>query len=93
MHRDPYCCIILSAFSKRFVGAGHSEEGGGQGGEGTLPSACRACTFRGGLGEFPLRNFVEIWMLKGAIWCSLGDLKRQNCISFAHHYLPSFSIK
>ena len=26
------------AFSKRFLGAGHSEEGGGQGGEGTLPS-------------------------------------------------------
>jgi len=29
----------LSAFSKRFAGAGHSEEGGGQGGKGTLPSA------------------------------------------------------
>ena len=35
-----------SAFSKRFVGEGHSEEGGGPGGEGTLPSARRARTFR-----------------------------------------------
>ena len=32
----------LSAFSKRFVGAGHSENGGGQGAKGTLPSARRA---------------------------------------------------
>ena len=32
---------LLSAFSKRFVGAGHSEDGGGQGGEGTLASARR----------------------------------------------------
>ena len=66
-------CIILGlnrhtltqlAFSKRFVGAGHSEEGGGPGGEGTLPSARR--------GGIPLEKFFEISMLKGAIWCSLG---------------------
>ena len=49
-------CYQNPAFSKRFVGAGHSEEGGGQGGEGTLPSARRARTFRGGLGVFHLRN-------------------------------------
>ena len=29
----------VSAFSKRFVGTGHTEEGGGRGDEGTLPSA------------------------------------------------------
>ena len=46
-----------------------------------------------GSGGIPPQNFFEIWMLKGAIWCSLGDLKRQNCISFAQLYLPSFSIK
>ena len=36
-----------AAFSKRFVGAGHSEEGAGMGGEGTLLRAHRASTFRG----------------------------------------------
>ena len=46
-----------SAFSKRFVGAGHSEEGGGPGGEGTLPSARRACTFRGVRGHSPSEIF------------------------------------
>ena len=45
------------AFSKRFVGAGHSEEGGGPGGEGTLPSARRARTFRGVWGHSPLEIF------------------------------------
>ena len=60
-----------AAFSKRFVGAGHSEKGGGPGGEGTLPSARRACTF-GGSGGIPPQKFFEIWMLKSAIWWSLG---------------------
>ena len=77
----------LSAFSKRFVGAGHSENGGGQGAKGTLPSARR------GVWGYPPQKIFEIWMLKGAIWCNLGDLKGQNCISFAQLYLPSFSIK
>ena len=34
--------VTDTAFSKRFVGAGHSENGGGQGAEGTLLSARRA---------------------------------------------------
>ena len=42
-----------AAVSKIFVGAGHSEEGGSKGGEGTLPSARRARTFRGVWGHFP----------------------------------------
>ena len=45
--------VLIAAFSKRFVGAGHSEEGGGPGSEGTLPSAHRACTFRGVWGHSP----------------------------------------
>ena len=63
--------LMYTAFSKRFVGAGHSEEGGGRGGEGTLPSARRARTLRGSGGIPPQKSF-EIWMLKGANWCSLG---------------------
>ena len=47
----------------------------------------------GGSGGIPPQKIFEIWMLKGAIWCNLGDLKGQNCISFAQLYLPSFSIK
>ena len=85
--------VTDTAFSKRFVGAGHSEEGGSQGGEGTLLRARRARTFKGGLGAFPLRNFLKFGYSKvpfGAVW---GDLKRQNYISFAQLYLPSFSIK
>ena len=62
-------CIELTIY-QRFVGAGHSAEGGGPGGEGTLPSARRASTFRG-VGGIPPQKFFEIWMLKGAI-CSLG---------------------
>ena len=46
-----------AAFSKRFVGAGHSEEGGGPGGEGTLPSARRPCTFRGVWEHYPSEIF------------------------------------
>ena len=46
-HRKCGVHSYMPAFSKRFVGAGHFEEGGGPGGEGTLPSACKACTFRG----------------------------------------------
>ena len=61
----------LAAFSKRFVGAGHSEEGGGQGSEGILASARRARALRGS-GGISRQNVFEIWMLKGAIWCSLG---------------------
>ena len=57
------------AFSKRFVGAGHSEEGGGQGSEGILARALR------GSGGISRQNVCEIWMLKGAIWCSLGGSK------------------
>ena len=49
-----------SAFSKRFVGAGHSEEGGGPGGEGTLPSAHRACTYRGVWGHSPSEIFWNL---------------------------------
>ena len=49
--------IVDSAFSKRFVGAGHSVEGGGPGGEGTLPSARRACTSRGVWGHSPSEIF------------------------------------
>ena len=64
-------CTVCSTFSKRFVGAGHSEEGAGQGGEGTLLRANRARTFRGVWGHSPSEIF-EIWILKGAIWCSLG---------------------
>ena len=85
--------VAYPAFSKRFVGAGHSEEGGSQGGEGTLPSACKACTFRGVCGHSPSEIFLKFGCSKvpfGAVW---GDLKRQNCISFAQLYLPSFSIK
>ena len=85
--------MLGSAFSKRFVGAGHSEEGGGPGGEGTLPIARRAYTFRGGLGAFPLRNFLKFGCSKvpfAAVW---EDLKCHICIPFAQLYLPSFSIK
>ena len=52
-----------------------------------MPKACR------GVWGYPLPEKFEIWMLKGAIWCNLGDLKGQNCISFVQLYLPSFSIK
>ena len=62
---------IRAAFSKRFVGAGHSEEGGGPGGEGTLPSAVGHAPLGGSGGILP-QKFFEIWILKGAIWCSLG---------------------
>ena len=62
---------IRAAFSKRFVGAGHSEEGGGQGSEGILVSARRVRALRGS-GGISRQNIFEIWMLKGAIWCSLG---------------------
>ena len=40
----------LLAFSKRFVGAGHSENGGGQGAEGTLPR-CHLVQFAGSEGS------------------------------------------
>ena len=72
-----------TAFSKRSVGAGHSEQGGGQGGEGTLPSAHRACTFRGVWGHSSSEIFLKFGCSKvpfGAVW---GNLKHQNCIS---HY-------
>ena len=72
---------MFPAFSKRFVGAGHSENGG----VGREPV--------GGSGGIPPQKMFEIWMLKGAIWWNLGDLKGQNCISLAQLYLPSFSIK
>ena len=78
-----------SAFSKRFLGADHSEEGGGQGGEGTLPSGPQDTHIQGGLGAFPLKNILKFGCSKvpfGAVW---GDLKRQSCISFAQLYLPS----
>ena len=82
-----------AAFSKRFVGAGHSEEGRGQGGEGTLPSAHRARPFRRS-GGIPAQNFFEIWIPRGAIWDSLGGSEASKLnISFAQLYLPSFSIK
>ena len=57
-----FSCTLLcrSAFSKRFVGAGHSEEGGGPGGESTLPSAHRACTFRGFWGHSPSEIFWNL---------------------------------
>jgi len=45
--------VTSTAFSKRFVGAGHSEEGGSPGGEGTLLTARKACTFRGVWGHSP----------------------------------------
>ena len=47
----------IAAFSKRFVGAGHSEEGAGQGGEGTLLRAHGARTFRGVWGHSPSEIF------------------------------------
>ena len=49
--------FVNAAFSKRFVGAGHSEEGAGQGGEGTLLRAHRARTFRGVWGHPPSEIF------------------------------------
>ena len=84
---------MLAAFSKRFVGAGHSKEGGGPGGDGTLPSARRARIFRGVWGHSPSEIFLKFGCSKvpfGAFW---EDLKCQNCIPFAQLYLPSFSIK
>ena len=57
-NRDVQCAH--SAFSKRFVGAGHSEEGGGPGGEGTLPSARKARTFRGVWGHSPSEIFWNL---------------------------------
>ena len=42
----------------------------------------------GGSGGIPPQEIFEIWMLKGAIWCNLGDLKGHNCILFAQLYLP-----
>ena len=85
--------MSCTAFSKRFVREGHSEEAGGQGGEGIPPSARRAHTFRGVWGHSLSEIFLKFGCSKvpfGAIW---GGLKRQNCISFAQLYLPSFSIK
>jgi len=47
----------------------------------------------GGLGAFPLRNFLKIGSSKVPFGAVMGDLKRQNCILFAQLYLPSFAIK
>ena len=80
--------ITCAAFSKRFVGGGHSEEGGGQGCEGTLRAL-----LGGGLGAFPLRNFLKCGYSKVPFGAAWGDLKRQNVILFAQLYLPSFLIK
>ena len=51
---------VIPAFLKRFVGAGHSEEGSGPGGEGTLPSARRARTLRGVWGHSPSEIFRHL---------------------------------
>ena len=59
-----------TAFSKRFVGAGHSEEGGGP----VAKAPYRAPVGRaplGGSGGIPPQKFFEIWMLKSAIWWNL----------------------
>ena len=52
--------MAISAFSKRFVGAGHSEEGGGQGGEGTLLREPVGRALLGGYGGIPPQKFFEI---------------------------------
>ena len=47
-------------------------------------AACQASVGREPVGPPPtLQKKFEIWILKGAILCSVGDLKGQNCISFA----------
>ena len=64
----------LAAFSKRFVGAGHSEEGGGPVAK-AQKAPYRALVGRaplGGSGGIPPQKFFEIWMLKSAIWWNLG---------------------
>ena len=47
----------------------------------------------GGSRDIPLRNFLKIGCSKVPFDAVRRDLKRQNCISFAQLYLPSFAIK
>ena len=89
-------CYICSAFSKRSVGAGHSEEGGSQGGEGTLPSAHRACTFRGVWAYSPSEIILKFGCSKVPFCAVWGNLKHQNnyCISlFSSFNVMRFATK
>ena len=89
----PKVCYKISkitALSKRFVGAGHSEEGGGPGGEGTLPSARRARTFRGVWGHSPLEIFWNLDTQR----CHLVQSGRILSVKIVFHLHNSiFSIK
>ena len=78
-----YIMYLLTAFSKCFWGGGYIKVGGGLVAEGNLWSDHRAWACRGSGSILPLEIFESFFFeLNGVIWCNLGDLKGENCISF-----------